>query len=237
MGVFMKKRNKVLIATLVIIIAGVVALIIANYTSLNFVKFQCENYLSQKYDADKSEFELIDYKKFHFYWSDYNIFYPTLEKTDFSFEYKYSDRTFFVNRIDGKFYDDYQLSDMEQWCSIWLKDNVDERITGLSLEAYNIISYYMSTNKDEDYLMNSEDVLEFLKTWSGGKIYDYLDIYYLSENEFSTEDEKDNLKKMYEDKTGTEDSAYFSLQGQQIMLRENKSKNGNWYHYISDVTP
>lgn len=236
----MKKTSKVIIATLVIVIAGAVALIVANYTSLSFVKFQCENYLSQKYDADESEFELIDYKKSHFYWSDYNIFYPTLEKTDFSFEYKYGDRTFFVNRIDGNFYDDYQLSDIEQWCTIWLKDNVDERITGVSLEAYNIISYCMSTNKDEDYLMNSEDVLEFLKTWSKGKIYNHLDVYYLNDTELSTEDERienNNLKKIYEDKTGTKDKVYFSLQGQQIRIKTNKSDNGNWYHYISDVTP
>lgn len=231
----MKKSSKIMIATLVIIVAGALALIIANYTSLNFVKFQCENYLSQKYDADKSEFELIDYKKFHSYWDDYNIFYPTLKWTDFSFEYKYNDKLFFVNRIDGKFYDDYQIDDVEKWCTEWLQNNIDERITGIEIKSGLLRGFCKDYKKDNSYVFKATDAFDIIN-YSNGYI-EYNGIYYKDENLANQTDqikEEEKLKDKFDNKFGSDNTVVFISQSRSIQKTRGKGDDSLWSYFINE---
>lgn len=229
----MKKRSKVLITTLIIVIAGAVALIIANYTSFNFVKFQCENYLSKKYDADKSEFELIDYKEFHFYWNYHTLFLPKPDWTDFSFEYKYNDKLFFVNRIDFKFYDDYQIDDVETWCTEWLQNNIDERITGIEINSDFLWNFCKNYKKDTYYVISSNDAYDFI-----GYVIDYAkynDIYYKDENDENINKIKavDKLKEKFDEKFGSDNTIEFRIQTSSIHKTRGKDDDSLWTMFIN----
>lgn len=227
----MKKSSKIMIATLVIIVAGAVALFIANYTSLNFVKFQCENYLSRKYDADKSEFELIDYKKFHSYWTSDNILELELEWTDFSFEYKYNDKLFFVNRIDGKFYDDYQIDDVEKWCTDWLKDNIDERITGMEINSDFLWYFCKNYKKDIYYVINSNDAYDFIGYVIG--YFGYKNIYFKDENVTDKLKEREKIKEKFDEKFGSDNTVVFIFQSRSIHKTRGKDDDSLWTMFIN----
>lgn len=228
----MKKSSKILIAIIVIVIAGIGALFIANYTSLNFVKFQCENYLSQKYDADKSEFELIDYKKSHFYWNSYTLFLPKPDWTDFSFEYKYNDKLFFVNRIDGKFYDGYQIDDVETWCTEWLQTNIDERVTGIEIDSSFIWSFCKNYKKDNSYVFKSTDALELIDYFDSYRKYNY--IYYNGENITDKIEEEKLLKEKFHREFGDDNTIAFSMQTRSIHKSRGKDDDRLWSLSIND---
>ena len=83
------------------------------------------------------------------YWSPYK------------WEIQYNDKSFFVNRIDGKYYDDYQLDEIESVATEWFKQNVDNNIVGIKLSSANIINYQARitgnrfTNYDVDLMVES----------------------------------------------------------------------------------
>ena len=156
-----KTIKKLLIALLVLLLAigFYKALDLTNY---HFVKARAVNYLCDKYDADKEEFELVDYKPSKFYIGSSGEWVQHLAFSDFSFEFKYKDKNFFVNRYNGKFYDDYQIDDIENWCTEWLQENVDKNIIGLSLKSKNIVFYQNNTKKSNKYILSREDAKDFV---------------------------------------------------------------------------
>lgn len=164
------RNNKKLRA--IVIAVGVVLLLlalnaVANRVSYPYVKAKAVTYLSHKYDAKRSEFELVDYRHAGTYWdSSRDEFFQFLAWRDFAFEFEYKGREFFVNRSDGKFYDDYQLEDVEIWCTQWLQENVDSRITGLYLSHKEMLNYTNNCNKGNDYVITIDDTEEFLNSYS-----------------------------------------------------------------------
>ena len=167
-----KKKIAVFIIIFVFLLIGTVFLL--NFTNYSFVKSRAVNYLCDKYDADKDEFELVDYKPSKIYIGSSGEIEQHLAFSDFSFEFKYKDKNFFVNRYKGKFYDDYQIDDIEKWCTEWLKENVDKNIIGLFLESRNIAYFENNTNKSSCYIINDSDAEEFIlncKEKNNEKIY------------------------------------------------------------------
>lgn len=162
----MKKADKIIVSLFVIIVAGFCILKVANVFSYTYVKAKAQIYLSQKYDAKISDFEIVDYRKSGIYWSDRYIFWITPEWVDFCFEFEYNDKNFMVNRIDGKFYDDYQLDDIEVWCTEWLQENVDERINGVYLRSTDIVYYLKNSGHKNNYVITKGDAKEFLDNYS-----------------------------------------------------------------------
>lgn len=162
----MNKKGKLIITVLVVIISCFCLYKIADATSYTLVKTKAEIYLCHKYDAKFSEIELTDYRRAGVYWDDYNIFWLTPQWVDFSFEFKYNDRYVMVNRFNGKFYDDYQLDDIENWSTQWLQKNIDERITGIRLDSTHIFWYLHNTNKSHNYIITQDDTEEFLNSFS-----------------------------------------------------------------------
>lgn len=164
------RNNKKLRA--IVIAVGVVLLLlalnaVANRVSYPYVKAKAVTYLSHKYDAKRSEFELVDYRHAGTYWdSSRDEFFQFLAWRDFAFEFEYKGREFFVNRSDGKFYDDYQLEDVEIWCTQWLQENVDSRITGIDISSRELLYYAINSERGIDYIITKDDTEEFLNTYS-----------------------------------------------------------------------
>ena len=127
-----KKNKKWIIIVILILLSVLCACMILNLSSYHFVKARAVNYLCDKYDADKDEFELVDYLHSGFHEEPDGEWVDFINWHDFSFEFKYKNKSFFVNRYNGKFYDDYQIEDIEKWCTEWLKENVDEHIDSVS---------------------------------------------------------------------------------------------------------
>ena len=136
-----KKRKSIKIIFLAIIL-----LTLANLFAYPVVAAQAKIYLSLKYKESPTKFELVDHNQSHVRSKEYAVFFTQPVWIDFSFEYKYNDRLFFVNRDKGRFYDDYQLEDIENWCTEWLKENVDERIIGIDLDSDHIRKYQKEFN-------------------------------------------------------------------------------------------
>ena len=164
-----KKRKSIKIIFLAIIL-----LTLANLFAYPVVAAQAKIYLSLKYKESPTKFELVDHNQSHVRSKEYAVFFTQPVWVDFSFEYKYNDRLFFVNRDKGRFYDDYQLEDIENWCTEWLKENVDERIIGIDLDSDHIRKYQKEVNNRK---LIENDTKEFLYYYFSG----YLDEYYMAD--------------------------------------------------------
>lgn len=192
----MKKTDKI-IAILFIVIASLFCVLkTADTVSYTYVKTKAQFYLSQKYDAKMSDFEVVDYRRAGIYWDDYNIFWLTPKWVDFCFEFEYSNRKFMVNRVGGKFYDDYQLDDLEIWCTKFLQKNIDDKIIGVYLDSKSIVYYLNSTGHDNNYIIKENDIEEFLNTYSFSEESDNFNFIYLYENNMDTKRNKQSLHQI-----------------------------------------
>lgn len=158
----MNKTVKKIIIGVLVVISCIGLYKVLDTTSYIFVKAKAEHYLCQKYDAKPSEIELVDYKHAKPYWNHDPII-SEIHWSDFSFEFEYNDKKFFVNRDEGKFYDDYQLEDIEKWCTEWLKENIDEKLIGINIDSTNITYYLKNTKNDNCYIIKETDVEDFIK--------------------------------------------------------------------------
>lgn len=180
-----KNRKKSIIIAIVVVVLCLVGYKIADKVSYPLVRAKAVIYLVDKYDAKISDFEMTDHIHSRFIIEDENPYDLKfkLKWKDFAFEFKYKDRKFIVNRYKGKFYDDYQLEDIEKWCSDWLKNNVDEGFVAVEIDSRDIISYQIASKKGNKYILNQDDAVNFFTTHSyddfGEQIF-Y--IYYKSNN-------------------------------------------------------
>ncbi|MBO5494230.1 MAG: hypothetical protein J5964_00760 [Eubacterium sp.] len=182
-----KKNTKRLIVAFLILILVFFSYKIVDLTSFNFVKARAINYLCDKYEADKDEFELVDYKPSEFYISSSGEWVQHLAFSDFSFEFKYNDKNFFVNRYKGEFYDDYQIDDIQKWCTEWLQQNVDENIIGIFLDSKNIAYFNYRTHRSNHYIVTESDIEDFILNCNEKKD-EYIYLPYRIDKEISGDD-------------------------------------------------
>lgn len=160
-----KKRKSIKIIFLAIIL-----LTLANLFAYPVVAVQAKIYLSLKYKESPTKFELVDHNQSYMRSEEYEVFFMKPKWVDFSFEYKYNDRLFFVNRDKGRFYDDYQLEDIEKWSTEWLQENVDKRIVGIDLYSEHIREYQ---RKFSNKKLNKSVTKDFLYYYFSGCLNDY----------------------------------------------------------------
>ena len=141
------KKSIIIVAVVVICFAVFGAYKFVDTYSHSYAENKVINYLCQKYDEDASAFKVLDYQQSGFGWSDNGHIISERVWIDFTFEVRYNGKKFFVKKYKGKYYDDYQLEDIEKWCTDWLKNNVDERFTGVDLDTYDIIWYQNTQRK------------------------------------------------------------------------------------------
>ena len=160
-----KKIIKRLAIVFLILVLVFFAYKIVNLTNYHFVEARAVNYLCDKYDADKDEFELVDYLHSGFHEEPDGEWVDFINWHDFSFEFKYKNKSFFVNRYNGKFYDDYQIYDIEKWCTEWLQENVDEHIDSISIETEDIVRYLNNSDKSNQYVFSKSDAREYISKY------------------------------------------------------------------------
>lgn len=164
----MKNKNckKSIIIAIVVVVLCLAGYKIADKVSYSLVRAKAVLYLADKYDAKISDFEMTDHIHSRFIIEDENPYDLKFKPKwkDFAFEFKYKDRKFIVNRYKGKFYDDYQLEDIEKWCSDWLKNNVDDRMFAVAIDSRDIILYQRASKKGNKYILNQDDAVDFLNT-------------------------------------------------------------------------
>lgn len=151
------KKKKLLIVFLILIIGVLACLSVPAIRTL-----QAKYYLSQKYDAKMSEFSVKDYKGKHLMPSEDMIFFEDYYLVGYSFEFEYNGRNFIVSKTDNGLYDDYQLENIQEWCTDWLKNNADLNMRGLSLDTDDILNYCENNNKDYSYVVTEADAKSFL---------------------------------------------------------------------------
>ena len=108
----MKKKKKAITIILIVFIL-VFGFIFGGYFAIKTVMTKgAINYLQDKYNMSYNQITVLDYEMkkpgndtsflpLNTYWSPYK------------WELRYNDKSFFVNRIDGRYYDDYQLDEIE----------------------------------------------------------------------------------------------------------------------------
>lgn len=126
-------------------------------------------YLVEKYGFESKELILLDYEpsKFHddtalgipfdWYWS--------LETWKFSYKAK----TFGVSKSEYGFCDDYQLEEIFEWATEYLK-TVDPNVVGIEID-YGKLNEYVEKEDIKDFLTNTND--SFVIYYKVSQISDY----------------------------------------------------------------
>ncbi|WP_454969125.1 hypothetical protein [Eubacterium sp.] len=161
------------------------------------------NYLQDKYNMSYNQITVLDYEMkkpgndtsflpLNTYWSPYK------------WELEYNNKSFFVNRIDGKYYDDYQLDEIESVATEWFKQNIDNNIVGIKLSSANIINY--QARIASNVTINENNIKDFLNdknTYSGINHFTYYDVDLMVENtyfEALSQTDKSNLLDVVKEK-------------------------------------
>lgn len=229
-----KIQIPIIVIACIIALAGVYKLL--DSVCYPFVEAKAENYLCEKYDAQPEEFELVDYKRAKIYWDDYYIFFLTPKWTDFSFEFKYKDRNVIVNRDKGLFYDDYQIDDVEKWCTEWLQENVDKRIIGIQINSYNIMFYQINTNKSQYHILTENDVEKFISNCYYNDYYVHICCNNANISNLEYDSTEDDLLSIISGEIQKTDrlNIYFTDKVEMIRNTEKSDYSKKWYtEYIA----
>ena len=191
------KRTKSVIIAIIIVFIFVVGSVFDGYFAIKTVMTNgAINYLQDKYNMSYNQITVLDYemKKFgndtsflplNTYWSPYK------------WEIEYNDKSFFVNRIDGKYYDDYQLDEIESVATEWFKQNIDNNIVGIKLSSVNIINY--QARIAGNITINEKNIKDFLNdknTYSGINRFTNYDVDLMVESTYFdtlSQTDKNNL--------------------------------------------
>ena len=226
-----KKNKKWIIIVILILLSVLCACMILNLSSYHFVKARAVNYLCDKYDADKDEFELVDYLHSGFHEEPDGEWVDFINWHDFSFEFKYKNKSFFVNRYNGKFYDDYQIEDIEKWCTEWLKENVDEHIDSVSIETEDIVLYLDNTGKNNKYIFSKSDSKEYITKYVLNPVQSK--IVYISYDEKceNVNIVYDNVKSKMDDVFSIDSKAFLNISSHTGRWEISKYIGGPWKTY------
>lgn len=122
------------------------------------------DYLKDKYGLSESQLEIVDYETgmYHIESTDW-IFKPfEIKWYNYKWKFEYADKKIFVNRINGRYYDDYQLDDLQIWMTDWLKSNINENIVGVQFDSSYLIKYQM--NFGNKSVITENKIVDFFNT-------------------------------------------------------------------------
>lgn len=237
-----KNRKKSIIIAIVVVVLCLAGYKIADKVSYPLVRAKAVLYLADKYNAKISDFEMTDYNHSNFFWSDKLIFIPVLKMTDFSFEFKYKDRSFIVTRYNGHFYDDFQLPDVEHWCTQWLIQNVDNRIVGVTLSSLDLYWYQSYNNKGAKYIITQDDTVEFLNCYSFNRYgkkncaFGFYDSNISENDNQATKNVGNEIVSKLHSKLNINDEAYCTYENSEHKFSISKEKNQVWkQQYFADT--
>ena len=143
-----------------------------------------KTYLSDKYGYEKNEIKSIYLIPPYIHNNSNNsanIF--DFEKIGPRWKFKYKNETFFVDYLEGQYYDELQLSEIYDWSLEYLQENINKQITGIELYSEDIYKYQKFVTESTDYI-NKSQIKEFLELVL--KNYEHDFVIYYSVNDIST---------------------------------------------------
>lgn len=190
------KKHKVLKVLLIIFLSALLFALITCYAAKSIMTKGAIDYLQDKYDMSYDQINVMDYETkklgndtsflpINTYWSPYK------------WEFEYNNKPFFVNRINGRYYDDYQLDEIESLATEWFKQNIDNNIIGIRLSSANVINY--QARIAGDIIINENNIKDFLNdknTYSYINDFTYYNIVLMVEKTYFnslSQTEKSNL--------------------------------------------
>lgn len=151
---YLKKSKKFILAILIIVIA--LALI---YSAILQIP---KSYLSEKYNLERNEIKTVYFVPPYFRNESNhssNIF--DFEKVNSKWKIKYRNNNFYVDYIDGKFYDDFQLTQIYNWSVEYLQKNIDSHISKVEIHS-ECIYYFQAENNSSSELIQESQIHNFL---------------------------------------------------------------------------
>lgn len=153
--------------------------------SLYFMCLQLpKTYLCEKYGFENNEVKSVWLTPPYIHNNSNNsanIF--DYEKVGPRWKFKYKNETFFVDYLEGQYYDDFQLSEIYDWSLEYLQESINNQITGIELYSEDIYEYQKFVTESTDYI-NRNQTKEFLEFVLKNYQHDFV-IYY-SVNDIST---------------------------------------------------
>ncbi|MDD6603564.1 MAG: hypothetical protein PUE73_04440 [Eubacteriales bacterium] len=110
-----------------------------------FVSFFPRIYLANKYDTKMSDYKVYDYcpGNFHF---DIDYWAVVWHDSYLVYEAKDDGRIFNVKFMNFRYYDAYQMNDVEQWLVEILQERIDENIDVVNIGANSVYGIYDQKN-------------------------------------------------------------------------------------------
>lgn len=228
----MKKKKKAITIILIVSIL-IVGFIFGGYfvTKTVMTKGAFE-YLQDKYEMTEEQLDILDYEteRYHLVSTDW-IFEPfKIEWHNYKWQFEYNGREFFVNRINGRYYDDYQLDDIQLWATEWLSKNVDENIIGIEFDSSSLLNY---SNK---ILFTKDNAIDLFNDpctydYSNG-FFEYGVAIYIDETYYSSMTEQENEHILAVAKNKLPNSKFrFLTKVEKNMVFKNEYKYSNWIFY------
>lgn len=167
----MKEKSKIMFSTVIVI--GIIVILYMIVLQLP------KSYISEKYSIERAEIKSIYFIPPYVYDNSghsSNIF--DFEKVNPRWKYKYKNECFYVDYIDGKYYDDFQLTQLYNWSVEYLRENIDNNITGIELYCEDIYGFQIYIQDSSSCIQKSQ-VYDFLDYVLKNYEHDFV-IYYLT---------------------------------------------------------
>ena len=151
---YLKKSKKLILAILIIVIASA-------FMYLAILQIP-KSYLSEKYNLERNEIKSVYFVPPYFRNESNhssNIF--DFEKVNSKWKIKYRNNNFYVDYIDGKYYDDFQLTQIYNWSVEYLQKNIDSHISKVEIHS-ECIYYFQAENNSSSELIQKSQIHNFL---------------------------------------------------------------------------
>lgn len=139
-----KTKNKILLFFSAVFI--ILTIIFSSYAVSKTVMTKgAINYLQDKYQMNEEQIDIIDYEIGMYHLDSTDMFFNWFEIRwyPYKWQFNYNGREFFVNRINGRYYDDYQLDDIQLWATEWLAKKINNNIIGIRFDSEILFNYQM----------------------------------------------------------------------------------------------
>lgn len=179
----MKKGKKIILRILTIIFAAFLIFGIAHIIYVQYHRGEAVEYLVEKYNTSAQDYKIKKYYPRKLvnnssHSSNLFEFYFTNE----TWNIIYNERSFQVQKIGDKIYDNYQLEDISKYAAIYLKENIDKNILGMEISTellYDSTLKNLPTNTNK---LITETSIEKLILNKDSDYSRTITIYYLTNN-------------------------------------------------------
>lgn len=179
----MKKKVTVVIAIIVLIILVTIGV---HINSNSHTDNQLKSALSDKYGWEEKDIKIEIHEKANTV-RNFDLEGSTVNHYNEKWVCEYNERKFNVEYTDRHFADDYQLEDIFNWCTEYLKNNVDKEIIGVEISSDIIYhssekSFVYSLPWENNKVFTKEDASEILRVQKENINKNGLGIFYLVNN-------------------------------------------------------